>query len=126
MADMNKIAGVQSCTISREGAAPLRVKVADSANYRLSGVDRETLIGATGVAGYKEMPVQGFIEVGCFEQRDLSFGDMVNWSDVTTTLYTKSGKIIICRGWLVTTPEPAANDGTFTLRFEGAVDEVFE
>jgi hypothetical protein len=125
MADQKKIAGVSSFTVASDAGPAVSFKVGDSASYRISGVDRETLMGANGFAGYKEMPVPGFIEVAIFDQRDLDFTQMRNWSNVTATLVTASGKIIVCTGHLVTTPEPSATDGTATLRFEGETQEVF-
>lgn len=124
MADQKRIAGVQSFTVSRDGAPAVRFQVGGSANYRLSGVDRESLVGATGYAGYKEMPVVGFIECEVHIQQDLDFSEMRLWSDVTATLVTGANKVVQCTGHLVTTPEPSAVDGTATLRFEGLTEEV--
>ena len=125
MADQKKIAGVSSFTVASNAGPAVSFKVGDSASFRISGVDRETLMGANGFAGFKEMPVPGFIEVAIFDQRDLNFTQMRAWGDVTATLVTASGKIIVCSGHLVTTVEPSATDGTATLRFEGETQEVF-
>lgn len=124
MADQKRIAGVQSFTVSRDGQSAIRFQVAGSANYRLSGTDRESLVGATGYAGFKAQPVVGFIECEIYLQQDLDFSQLRDWDDVTATLVTGANKVVQCTGHLVTTPEPSAVDGTATLRFEGLTEEV--
>ena len=124
MADQKRIAGVQSFTVSQSGAPAVRFLVGGTANYRLSGTDRESLVGATGYAGFKAMPVVGFIECEVYIQQDFDLSQTRDWSDVTATLVTAANKVVQCTGHLVTTPEPSAVDGVFTLRFEGLTEEV--
>jgi hypothetical protein len=124
MADAKRIAGVRSFAVSRDGAPTVRFSVAGSATIQASQVERETLTGATGPAGYSESPIAGFIEVEVFDRGDISLADMSEWSDVTATLVTGSGKVYAIAGWLTDAPELSATDGTMTIRIEVRVEEV--
>lgn len=122
--DMKTIAGVTGFSVSTASGPSRRFSVADTANFRASGEDREVLMGAQGPAGVKVVPVVGFVEVGCYDQQDLSFDEIGRWGEVTAHLVTRSGKILICTGVVVSNPEVSAMDGTFTLRIEGRCTEV--
>jgi hypothetical protein len=120
-----------SGTVSRRaaGQAWLTVNnvgysVVSEPSWRTARVQRETLVSLSGIDGYKEVALPGFIAAtirDTFGQRVADFQDMV---DVTVTLKQSNGKQISGTGmWTTEASEVNAEEATFAVRFEGELVE---
>lgn len=100
--------------------------VGGSASYSVDSVSRETIKGASGVAGYKETPEAAFVEFEHIDDTDLEPSDIASMTDVTVTMYLINGKTVaLFNAWVVNTREWNAIDGLTTIRFEAAKGDTF-
>lgn len=116
--------------ITKAGTAFLKVdgaqvSVAGSAKFQGQTFNRETLIGASGVAGYKETFVAAFIECECYYDETIDPHSFAAKTDATVTLELNDDRAFTLRNARqVGEIEVDAVEGTFTLRFEGPKGEM--
>lgn len=87
--------------------------------YNLGRGKRETIVGADGVHGYKEMPQVPYIEGVITDRGDLSIDTLLKLVDATAMLQLANGKIIVLRDAIF------AGDGNVTTE-EGEIEARFE
>lgn len=97
------------------------IEAKGSWSYNLGRPERESIIGADGLHGYKEVPRPAFIEGEITDRSDLDVAQLSQVNGVTVTLTLANGKVVILRDafaageWSGSTEE-----GAITARFEGA------
>ena len=107
---------ISSPSLSR----PVRLDVAGSATMKLGTFGRtESLAGATGVVGFKEMPEAAFLEAEVFVRDTLDIEALTAAEDVTAVAVLANGQTrTLTDAWLANSPEVDLVGGTTTLRFE--------
>ncbi len=82
--------------------------------------ERETKMGLSGVAGYKETLIAPWIEVEGFHTSDVNLTKLHDAENVTVQADLPNGKIAVVRNaWSTKPPEINVAEGTFSMRFEG-------
>lgn len=91
-----------------------------------SNIERESVLGLSGVAGYKESFKPAFIEGEVILVPELDIMTIVKMTNVTVQCELANGRNYVLRNaWLITSPELNAADGTVTVRWESAEgDEI--
>ncbi|HLN23886.1 MAG TPA: phage tail tube protein [Patescibacteria group bacterium] len=93
-------------------------------SYCVSSVKRETLSGMSGVAGYKETPIPGYISATLRDAAGLTVGDFNAMTNVTVTVQLANGKTIVAsNAWTVDSQEVDAAEATFEVKFEAITVE---
>ncbi|MEM7047827.1 MAG: phage tail tube protein [Pseudomonadota bacterium] len=89
--------------------------------YGLGNPKRESVLGAGGYAGYKEVPQVAFIEGEIIDMPDLDLGAFLVLNNVTVTLELGNGKNIVLHE-AVQVAEGTGNseEANISVRFEGA------
>src|SRR4051812_27052442 len=114
-ADPNRLAGIAYLTI--DGVSYM---IAGDAKYSVSTVKRETLTGQSGVDGYSEMPVPGFISMSVRDSSVFKVGDFNSMRNVTVVLELANGKTITGGNmWCTDAQEVDTTDAKFDVRFDG-------
>jgi hypothetical protein len=94
--------------------------------YKPNRVSRETIVGQSGIAGYKEMPMAGAISMTLSDAGGLVVGDFNRMTGVTVTAQLANGKGITGAGmWQTGEIEVDTEEGTFDVHFEGDRVEEF-
>lgn len=122
MADTtNRLAGSAYLTVDGQ-----RFMLVGDFAYRLSGVERETLVGMDGVHGYSEKPIAGSISGTIRNAGGLSLADLNAMSNVTVMGESANGKMIIGTGmWMVEKQDANVDAGTIPVHWEsGNVQEA--
>lgn len=122
MADTtNRLAGVAYLSI--DGVAYM---LAGDGKYKVSRVERESLVGQDRVHGYSEKPSPGFIAGTLRDASGLSVASINAMTNSTVILELANGKTIIGRNmWSAETQEVNTQEGTLEVRFEGfSVEEA--
>jgi len=89
-------------------------------SYELSGVKRETIVGADGVHGYKETPKAGYIEGSITDRGSLDVAAMVALTDATVILKLSNGKSIVgSNSWFAGDGKASTSESQIDVRFEG-------
>ncbi len=116
MADTtNRLAGI--AYIACDG---ITVMVGGKFGYSVSKVKRETMSGGSGVQGYKETFIPGFITAEIRDSGALTVADFNDQTNVTVTMELANGKTIIGSGlWAVDSQEVDSMEATFTVKWEG-------
>lgn len=93
----------------------------DGISYILSTEKRETMIGVSGIQGYKAMPVSGQIKAKLRDNDGFKASDFANMTSVSVIGQTANGKSIAGTGmWTTEVIEVDPIEGTFEVVFEGA------
>lgn len=119
---MSKIAGTVFLLVDGQ-----QLSTGGTFNYGPGEVERETMVGAGGVAGFKEMPIAGFLEAEIFTTRDLSLKTLSDATEAgTITVELANGfTYVLNGGWVTGRPEANAIGGTVTIRWEGpSIEEI--
>jgi hypothetical protein len=117
MAQGGLLAGVLSITI-----AGTSYEVVDGVNYGLSTVERETLKSISGISGYKETPIAGFIEAKLRDNSSIKAGDFQAMTNVNVVVAVANGKAISGSNmWNVKAVEVDPIEGVFDVRFESTL-----
>ncbi len=115
IAESNPIAG--TAFVTRNGVT---LRVAGAASYRVANVERESKTGMSGVYGFIEKPIPGFIEIDVVDAGDTEVGNLANAVADTVVLELTNGKIVTGTSlWTTTASEPNAANGEFKVRWEG-------
>lgn len=97
-----------------------------SFTYNLGTPMRETITGADGIHGYKEMPQVAFIEGVVTDRPGLSLRDLTEGTDINVTLQLANGKVITLRdAWFAGEGSASTEEGEINVRWEGkSAEEV--
>lgn len=92
--------------------------------WRVATVTRETLVSLSGVDGYRETIVPGFISAQIRDTPGIKVRGFQDMTSVAVTLKQANGKQISGTGmWNTEAAEVNAADATLTVRFEGELVE---
>jgi hypothetical protein len=92
--------------------------------YNLGRSKRESIIGADGVHGYKEIPQVPFIEGAITDRGTLDLGALASGRDLTISLELGNGKLISLRdAWFAADGNASTEEAEITVRWEGASAE---
>lgn len=109
------LAGILSMTIGGTS-----YEVVDGVNYGVSTVERETLKSISGISGYKEVPLAGFIEAKLRDNSAISVATFQAMIGVSVVVAVANGKSISGTGmWNVKAVAVDPIEGVFEVRFEG-------
>lgn len=90
-------------------------------------VSRETLIGQSGVQGFKEMPAPGVIKGSFRDAGGLTVADFNAMRNVTVVCELANGKIVTGRNmWTVGPVEVDTADAKFEVEWNGVEGSVVE
>jgi hypothetical protein len=97
-----------------------------SFSYNLGSPMRETIVGADGIHGYKEMPQIAFIEGVVTDRQDLDLRALTTGTDITVNLQLANGKVISLRdAWFAGEGSASTEEGEINVRWEGkSAEEV--
>lgn len=88
--------------------------------YNLGRPMRESIIGADGIHGFKEIPQPAFIEGEITDRGTLDLAALVAITDSTATLELANGKVFVLRGaWFASEGTGNTEEGNIAVRFEG-------
>ena len=109
------LAGALTMTI-----AGVNYEVVDSVTYGLSTRERETLKSISGISGYKEMPIPGFIGAKLRDNSAITVFTFQSMINVSVVVSVANGKTISGTGmWNIKAIEVDPIEGVFEVRFEG-------
>ncbi len=116
----NRRAGIASLSI--DGVA---YDVVSGAAYFANKIKRETLIGQSGVQGYSEMPLAGYITATIRDNGSLTVGYLNSLTASTVVLTLANGKLVYGDGmWSTEVEEVKTQEAEFMIKFEGP--DVYE
>ena len=108
-------AGVAAAEINGEA-----VDVAGDLAYSPYSVKREMLIGQSGIQGFSEMPVTGFISMRLRDAQNLSVANFMGMTDISIVIVLANGKTVYGNNLTCTeSSEVATAEATFSVKFEG-------
>lgn len=111
----NRRAGI--ATLSIDGNS---YDVVSDATYFANTVKRETLAGQSGVQGYSEMPVAGYIGATIRDSGGLTVASFNAMTSSSLVLTLANGKVVYGDGmWNTESEEVKTQEGTFSIKFEG-------
>lgn len=94
--------------------------VVSDPNWRVASVTRETMVSMGAVDGYKETVLPGFLEFTLRDTASTNVRGFQDFTSVSVTLRTASGKQITGTGlWTTEASEVNSAEATFKVRFEG-------
>lgn len=109
-----RLAGIASIAI--DGVA---YDVKGDLNWSPSSIERKTLIGQSGIPGYSEMPIAGWVSGTLFDNGGITVGDFNEMTNVTIQIIQANGKQIVGTGmWSTEANEVQSEPGTFVVKFE--------
>lgn len=90
-----------------------------SFSYNLGVDQREAIIGADGVHGYKETPQVSYIEGAITDYAGLDYEALVSADDATVTLQLNNGKVItLSHAWFAGDGTASTEEAELPVRFE--------
>ncbi len=99
-----------------------RLASKEGAKLNFGGVEREAVLGDTGVLGFVEKTAVPFIECTIAHKADTSLKELADIKDTSVTFETDTGKVYMLRNaWTAKTLE--MDKGEIALRFEGITAE---
>ena len=108
-------AGVASLEIDGEA-----VDVAGDLTYAPYSTKKEMLLGQSGVQGYSEMPITGFISARLRDSGTLSVASFLLKTDSSIVAVLANGKTVYGNNMVCTeSSEVATAEATFSVKFEG-------
>ncbi|ARK44739.1 phage tail tube protein [Burkholderia pseudomallei] len=116
MADnTNRLAGIAFISVDGQN-----YMLQGDLTYRVSTIERESLIGQDTVHGYSEKPSTGMISGTLRDAKNLSVASFNSMTNSTVVLQLANGKTIIGRSmWCVDVQEVKTAEATFEVKFEG-------
>ncbi len=114
-----RLAGVTSFTV--DGTAYNVTEFSWSPSIRV----RETMTSLSGVDGYSEKPVAGFVAAKFRDSQSIRVADFNALTGSTIVVRLANGKSVVGHGmWNIPVQEVSGAEATFDVRFEG--DDVTE
>lgn len=114
---INNAALAGTAYISVDGVTLMAV---GSFAYKVSKVDRTSLVGQDAVHGYSEKPIAPYISGTIRDSAGLSVASLNDMTDVTVVLELANKKIIVGRNmWTVDSQEAKTEDGSIDVKWEG-------
>lgn len=96
-----------------------------SFTYRLSIPKKEAVIGSDSFHGYKEMPVEGFIEGAITDSEKLDLAALIRTTGAVVTLNLANGKTIVCKDAFYSADgDVTTEEGEIQFRFSGETEEI--
>lgn len=118
----NRLAGVAAIAVGG-----VTYMLAGDLVYSPGSVTRETLVGQSGVDGYKEMPRAPFISGTFRDSNGLTVADFNAMTSVNISAQLANGKNVTGSNmWCTDAQEVKTQEGTFDLKFEGIQNSVVE
>lgn len=116
MADQtNRLAGIAFISVDGQN-----YMLQADLTYRVSTVERESLIGQDTVHGYSEKPSTGMISATLRDAKNLSVASINSMTNSTVVLQLANGKTIIGRNmWTVDVQEVKTAEATLDVKWEG-------
>ncbi|HBD37510.1 phage tail tube protein [Cupriavidus sp. UBA2534] len=116
MADTtNRLAGIAFITVDGQN-----YMLQADLTYRVSKVERESLVGQDTVHGYSEKPSTGMISATLRDAKNLSVAAINAMTNSTVVLQLANGKTIIGRQmWTVDVQEVKTAEATLDVKWEG-------
>ncbi len=112
---MPRVAGV--CYIKVDGD---QLEVKGSVEVPLSDIKRETVMGLTGAAGYKETAEAAYVKLTAVFVPGFPLDTLKNGTNMTVTAELANGKIYTLAGaYLTDAPAIKADEGEVELNFGG-------
>lgn len=119
MANQQRIAGV--CFIKVDGQ---QLQVKGDVEVPITNMTRETVMGLSSPAGYKETAVAPYVKLTALFTPGLPISKITGNTDMTVIAELANGKVYVLSGAYLTDQASAkADDGTIELNFEGARGE---
>lgn len=88
-------------------------------SYSLGGVNRETIVGADRVHGYKETVMAAYVEGVITDRSDLDFAAMRELTDTTVQFIAGNGKTVVFRNaWFVGEGVQTSEEAEIQVRFD--------
>ena len=88
--------------------------------YCLSGDEREAIVGADRVHGFKSKPKVVYISGQITDRKSMDVHALLNLEDATITIEKKGGKtILLSNGWCCNNGKISTETGAIDVRFEG-------
>lgn len=117
----NRLAGVTSVTIN--GAS---FNLVSDPAWDAGRTEKTPLVGLNGIHGYKEVVKPVSISMTLRDGPDYTVQDLIGLTTATVQFIQANGKMVIGTDMFFSgTTEVNAEEGTFTVRFEGGrIDEV--
>lgn len=97
-----------------------------SFSYGMGKPMRESIVGADGIHGYKEVPTVPFIEGELTDSKDLDMDKLASITEATITLELANGKVVALRGAFSANKDGLTGqteEGNIPVRFEGVSAE---
>lgn len=121
MTAQNRVAGV--CYLKANGK---QLTLGGAFTVSPSKVEREGVVGMSGVAGYKETPVIPYIEGEVITTADLDIEELDAFVGGTVTAELANGKnYVLTQAWRAGRSEIDGVEGKLPVRFEGVTCEQF-
>lgn len=107
----------------------------DGVTYQVEGslayspveVERSTLIGQSGVQGFKEMPAPGIIKASIRDAGGLTVRDFNRMKNVTVVCELVNGKVVTGRNmWTIGALEVDTTEAKFEVEWNGVEGSVVE
>ncbi|WP_298281259.1 phage tail tube protein [Acidocella sp.] len=100
--------------------------VVSDAEYFANSVKRESLTGQSGVQGYSEMPVTGYISATIRDAGSLTVASFNAMTSSSLVLTLANGKRVYGDGmWCTEVEAVKTQEATFSVKFEGvSVEEL--
>ena len=116
---MAKIAGTASFTVNGK-----KYLLRGNLSIGFNDKQRESIMGLDGYHGIKETSIPAFIECDLTDTSDLDLNLISNLADVTVNFMLINGKSGVLRNaYQINQISLNAEDGLFTVRFEGPTGE---
>lgn len=110
-----RVAGI--CYIKVDGE---QLEVKGSVECPLSSLQRESVMGLAGNAGYKETAIAPYIKVSCIFVPEFPISKLAEGTDMTITAELANGKVYTLSGAYLVGETPVKGDeGDVELHFEG-------
>lgn len=89
--------------------------------YNLGHPKRETIVGSDSPHGFKTIPQESYIQCATTDRGTLDVGALLDSEDVTITLTTASGKVIVWRNaWYSADGKITTAEGEIEFKFSSA------
>lgn len=110
-----RVAGV--CYIKADG---VQLEVKGGVEIPFSNVNRETVMGLAGVAGFKEIAQRPYLKLTAVFTRDFPINTLVGSTNMTITAELANGKVYtLTNAWLEGETVSNGEEGTAEIEFSG-------
>lgn len=112
-----------TCYVKVDGA---QLEVKGGLECPVNNKKREPVVGATGIAGFKETAITPYVKVTAILSKGFPRAKLQNSTDMTITAEYANGDVYtLSGGWLANESAAKGDDGEAELEFNG-VDGVWQ